>query len=64
MRTLHTYIEMCINYVYSDLWLEWLNDELPLTGLIAESALEMRLLFESATKDYLCKNSVIYVRTL
>lgn len=37
------------------LWLEWVRDEIPLTGLIAESALELRLLFEAAIEDYLCK---------
>ena len=41
----------------AELWLEWINDEIPLTGLFPESVLELRVLFESAVEDYLCKET-------
>ena len=41
-------------FLFLDLWLQWISDELPLCS-IPEAALEMRELFEVAVKDYLCK---------
>ena len=42
------------NFLHAELWLQWIGDELPLCS-IPEAALEMRELFETAVKDYLCK---------
>ena len=44
---------------YLELWLQWISDELPLCS-IPEAALEMKELFETAVKDYLCKYMYIY----
>ena len=38
-----------------ELWLQWIGDELPLCS-IPEAAMEMKELFETAVKDYLCES--------
>lgn len=37
-----------------ELWLEWLQDELPLVS-VPEASMELRQVFERATEDYLCE---------
>jgi hypothetical protein len=46
---------LCISF--PELWLQWIGDELPLCS-IPEAALEMKKLFETAVKDYLCEYHV------
>ena len=40
------------------MWLEWIRDELPLVS-IPEASVELRQLFERATKDYLCTSHTL-----
>ncbi len=47
------------SHTVTELWLQWIRDELPLCSL-PEAALQLRILFETAVEDYLCK----YVITL
>ena len=48
---------VCVCQVVSnyaiELWLGWLQDELPLVT-VPEASVELRQLFERATADYLC----------
>ena len=47
-----------MRFSHTELWLEWLRDELPLASMTAEACSELVNLFEKATKDYLCKELV------
>ena len=40
-------------FVVLELWLEWIQDEMPLVS-IPEASMELRQLFDRATEDYLC----------
>ena len=53
---IYIYIHTRVHHVVGrlELWLEWLSDEILLCETFPEK-MEMRLLFEAATEDYLCK---------
>jgi len=40
--------------LFSELWLEWLSDEVPLCGPVQEEVDRVIQLFEQAVQDYLC----------
>ena len=51
---LHTPSQSHTAHTLTEIWLQWVRDELPLCSL-PEAALQLRLLFETAVDDYLCE---------
>ena len=45
--------DIYVVFVVLELWLEWIQDEMPLVS-IPEASMELRQLFDRATEDYLC----------